>query len=1149
MTDTLESLATILVEAVEPLRRAVSDLPSFRAFLHRLGWRVESLPPEYQQLGTQVDNALNSLEALREGTIDVNAVIANVKGLYEAIKAISAAPSGVDEAAFLADLRSSLFDLLVTDYLASHTPVLFNALRLTGGIDREYRSGGDNRPPSFVYRLRLEEMPRLLDDPREAVGRALGWGTSLFDFHLLAEFLLALLAGLRISSSMSPVSSELAEGFQRDAAGPPGAPIEEQLIIRFLDVELAGERSAIGVSILELPAEGSKLPGILIRPLLPVSIPSEINAGEFVKIVIRSGSQLDGAFGVAVEPDGISVRYPFDPAGELPPGGFGTSVVYQTGEPITLLGRRDRANLTFSGATASVTLDRSPADVDFKVSLSLDGLKLTLPRGEGDSFLRRLTGDAGATVPMQFQLQWSSRTGLGFAAGAGFEFSTATYLSLGPISIHRISFAVRTTVASGHSPDLVLTAGVSMTATLGPLTVVLDDIGVRASVVVEDGNVGPFDVSAGFKAPDGLGLVVDAGPVTGGGFLAFNSATGQYTGAAELEVYDISVKAIGFLDTRIPGGSPPYSFFLLVSADFAPIPLGFGFMLKGVGGLAGIHRSINVDELRNRFRTGSLNDIFFERDPIKNAGRLVTDLQAVFPPAENRYVFGPMAIIGWGTPTLVEGRLAVILELPQPARLVILAFLSMALPRRDEALIKINLDLFGEVDPERKRISLDGRLRESYVLGFAIEGEMAMRLQGGPQPSFALAIGGFNPGFKPPPGFPQLKRITIPIGIDDNPRITIEGYLALTSNTLQVGASAALYAEAGWFNITGSVGFHALFTFVPFSFVTDFCGRVTLRQGSNDLAGIKLEAKISGITPWRAAGEACLEIRWFPDICVGFDASFGGKRAIDSPVVDPWPVLRDAIANIENWSGVRPVGVFRGATIGSALGSPVTFLDPAFGASVRQTVVPLSRTITKFGEAQPPGGSARFDVASVTEAGTTAPDVAPIQEFFAAAQFEQMTNDQKLSRPSFEKMDAGIVFAQDAISHGTGVLTEVEFETKIIDSTVQTRGFGFFFPSRQLQVAAARRVSFARTFVDRSGRSKFAPPPAQPPLAVMNEETFVIASAIDLEMQAEIAQPSGKGAVSQVLDAWLAARPQDRGRLQVMSAAELARGGDLNGRQ
>src|SRR5438093_12338893 len=113
-SDTLEALAGILVEAALPLRRAVSDLPSFRTFLHRLGWRVDSLPPQYQKLGERVDAALAALESLHNGTLDVESVLAQAKGLYEALKALSEAPAGVDEAAFLSALRVALFALLGT---------------------------------------------------------------------------------------------------------------------------------------------------------------------------------------------------------------------------------------------------------------------------------------------------------------------------------------------------------------------------------------------------------------------------------------------------------------------------------------------------------------------------------------------------------------------------------------------------------------------------------------------------------------------------------------------------------------------------------------------------------------------------------------------------------------------------------------------------------------------------------------------------------------------------------------------------------------------------------------------------------------------------------------------------------------------------
>ena len=61
---TLQIIAEHLVLAVQPLKDAVADLESFRTFMLRLGWEVESLPQEYVALATHADAALAALEAL-----------------------------------------------------------------------------------------------------------------------------------------------------------------------------------------------------------------------------------------------------------------------------------------------------------------------------------------------------------------------------------------------------------------------------------------------------------------------------------------------------------------------------------------------------------------------------------------------------------------------------------------------------------------------------------------------------------------------------------------------------------------------------------------------------------------------------------------------------------------------------------------------------------------------------------------------------------------------------------------------------------------------------------------------------------------------------------------------------------------------------
>ena len=53
----------------------------------------------------------------------------------------------------------------------------------------------------------------------------------------------------------------------------------------------------------------------------------------------------------------------------------------------------------------------------------------------------------------------------------------------------------------------------------------------------------------------------------------------------------------------------------------------------------------------------------------------------------------------------------------------------------------------------------------------------------------------------------DLRRVRIAIGSGDDPRLDVEGFLALTSNTAQFGAHAELFASAGPLNISGSLGF------------------------------------------------------------------------------------------------------------------------------------------------------------------------------------------------------------------------------------------------------------------------------------------------------------------------------------------------------
>src|SRR5262249_46866584 len=146
---------------------------------------------------------------------------------------------------------------------------------------------------------------------------------------------------------------------------------------------------------------------------------------------------------------------------------------------------------------------------------------------------------------------------------------------------------------------------------------------------------------------------------------------------------------------------------------------------------------------------------------------------------------------------------ALVLELPAPVRLMILGRLRALLPVEQAAIVRLQMDVLGEIDFDRREASADAVLVDSRLASFPLTGAMATRINGGADPSFLLAVGGFNPRFLPPPGFPRLDRVAVSLGS----ALRLDGYLAVTSNTLQFGARLDLSVVAGGFSVVGFLAF------------------------------------------------------------------------------------------------------------------------------------------------------------------------------------------------------------------------------------------------------------------------------------------------------------------------------------------------------
>ncbi|GAB3945961.1 hypothetical protein GCM10028805_15900 [Spirosoma harenae] len=1012
---TLEEIGKHLALAVRPLKDAVSDAAHFRQFIYQLGWKPTDIPPSYSALATDVEAALTALDALQASPDPAKAldVLAKVKAVYEALQNLSDVPPGITDApAFLAEIQERIFELLVVDYLTIAWPFLLNFFKMTGVIEEVAIPGtADRSRPSYIrYKLNWDRIPQILTQPDKLPELIYGWGTPDFNFELFAEHLLELLYALRIPVSLASLDAETGYRYLDFPTDDPTNPRVKQFIrIAFAYLNIAGQDRDLGLAILDLPAVDGKLPGIIVQPALPseITLP-ELRIREDVNLIVRAGTNIASLFGLLIRPGDISVKYPFQD-GQLPSAGFGAGVEYAPTQTRTVVGNDGGTRLELKGGSLEFSFLFNGNEPEVKIGGKLTDFALVLTPGEADSFIRKLVGDGETKIPFTLGFEWSNKNGIKLTGGGGFEVAVHPHLVLGPISIEELLIRLRG--ESDPKPAAILEVGAGIKGQLGPLTLIVQNIGLALITKFGGGNAGPFDISLGYKPPTGVGISIDGGGFTGGGFLFFDDTKKEYAGGLELTFSGvISLKAIGILTTQMPDGSEGFSLLIIITAEFTPIQLGYGFTLNGVGGLLGLNRTYLIEELRKGVYDGSLNSILFPQNIVANATTIVSNLKRIFPPQQGHFLIGPMAKIGWGTPTLISIELGLLLEIPRPG-FALLGVLRMNLPEERTPIVKIQVNFLGYVDFDKGQISFDASLINSRILTFTLTGDMVLRLYWKENPNFLVSIGGFHPSYSPPPmSLPAMKRLSLII-FSGNPSLKAESYFAITSNTIQFGSKIELSADASVFNVYGFLSLDVLVQFSPFYFIAEVAAMLAVRSGSHTLFSVKLKLTLEGPTPWHAHGEASFEIGFIftITITVHFDKTFGERRNDTLPPVRVIDKLLEALNQSGNWKAKLQVGNQHVSLRELPKDDTSLILHPSGTLHVTQKIVPLRLDIARFGYQQP-DGPRRFEITNlkVGNAQKTPSDADYEKEQFAPAQFIELSDSEKLSRPSFEAFDAGV---------------------------------------------------------------------------------------------------------------------------------------------
>jgi hypothetical protein len=1028
MADALQSILTQAGLALAPLR-AVKNGDQAAALFRKLGYEIPAgaFGNELSAVANGAGQLIDAVKQLTAASDDeatasaianiftrLDATVTAIEQLHDHLK--SSAGSAI---AGLEDLPRRLTDFLLLDFLDRERPETHATLHLLGLI--EYEPAPAKGQPARL--INWDRFPQIFSDPMRIANDTYQWETK-FDFDKFIVRLDRMMRAASLPGGIYPQSDAARTALQNSSTN-----LRELRFPIFQKGFTADTYSQFGITFSPAEARNGQKAGFALLPYLLGAAAFDFAVCDRGELTFKSNADITGV--------GIVVRPPLDAASILNvTASLNASIQIrekpEKAEELILFGTAGASRLAIQGMGINWFVAEQQGKLDLGVQAQIQTIRLIIDGDDADGFLQKVLSGVHVKAEANASFGMTLLTGFTFSGGASLALEIPTHIQLGPITIQALRFALLPA-----SDQIGLEAGANFNFALGPLQVAVENVGLRGALEFHTGNVGPANLEIGFKPPSGAGVRVDSPFVTGGGFLSFDSDKGHYGGVLQLNVEGITVTAIGVIATRLPNGAKGFSFVVIITAEgFNPIQLGLGFTLTKIGGLLAINRTCDQDFLREGLKNNTLKDLLFPNDPIGNAPQIFGTLNKAFPPQEGNYLFGPVVQICWGTPALLTMDLALILELGRRTRLLILGRVAALLPSEKEDLIRLQMNALGVIDFDQSSISIDAVLYDSRLVHkFPLTGSMAMRLNWGSSPVFALSVGGFHPAFKPPGNFPALARVAISFSDTSDFRLRAEGYFAVTANTLQWGAKAELFARSGGFSVEGHIGYDVLIQFDPFGFVADFSAGVQLKHGSTNLFKLQASGELAGPRPLHVKGKVTFEIFWC-DFTISFNRTLISGEAPPAPApVLVMDRLKTALKDPRNWSGHLVESQRRLVSIADNSTNGEIGLHPLGQLAVTQKVVPLELQIAKFGDAKPADANL-FSIKGFSVNGNSVPFVR-VKDAFAPAQFLDLSDDEKLTAPSFEPMVAGVTAGEEGFltANGDDILSDdaIVFETIILD--------------------------------------------------------------------------------------------------------------------
>ena len=635
----------------------------------------------------------------------------------------------------------------------------------------------------------------------------------------------------------------------------------------------------------------------------------------------------------------------------------------------------------------------------------IEDLELRMKLSANSFFKMFLKDDP--TMKISTSLLYDMQNGLKIDGGAKFHLDfDISKLEIGPVKFDKLSVDLGN--LSGSFGDLGMTLGSTFALDFSCLTMSFENLGISFDInfLKPDGSLGDYDFSGSFKFPDGIGISIETPVVKGAGLISYDKSEGTLFSALSLEVLKkFTVGCIVDADLGVKDGHY-FSLVALISTSFSPgIPLGMGFSLNGVGGCLGLNRKYDADAVSGGVRSGVFGSVFFVDNVMNHLTEMKTAVKQFFPEKKKQFFLGVLCKICFEP--VVTCEFGLLIQAPNPMSIGIVGALKVRVG--DTNLIKINVYFFGEIDFD-KGLRFDASIVDSEIVGLKLEGDMAFRLfWGGPYKGFGLSIGGFHPAYKPEEGLkfaPNMRRLSLSLNYDIV-KIKLETYLAVTSNSFQIGARLDL--NVGWeeFGLIGYAGFDALFVFKPFRFSFSLEVGVAVMVGSAKLFSVDLALSVEGPAKWRVKGKAYFTVLFIPVKCK-FSLAWG-----DSPkeerraTIAVWKdVLLPELLRDNNWitSSAEQNNDGKEKDVNAML-----TLQPNDTFSFNQSAVPFDYPMGLCNDALPEDfTSFRLKkVSIIADNKEFSLETSCLNNDFAPSLYKELSNEERLSNPSYESVTSG----------------------------------------------------------------------------------------------------------------------------------------------